>query len=659
MKRIYFACLFLCLTTTFFFAQLQLPLSDPQAAQGGPRPRVELQRGLPLPNPGPLGLGDRLHRAPFSPWNERNGAFPRNIQRAGMWAANSASNPIFFEAPTYGSGGEYAESVAVADLNGDGKLDLVVANGNSVDVLLGNGDGTFQPAVSYGSSGGTDVAVADVNGDGKLDLVVANYCTSSNCTTSSVGVLLGNGDGTFQPAVTYSSGGYSNFSVAVADVNGDGKPDLVVVNYCANSNCSTDGTVGVLLGNGDGTFQPVVTHDAGGYFTVAVAVADVNGDGKPDLLVANNCASSTNCANGSVSVLLGNGDGTFKPAASYGSGGYEAESVAVADVNGDGKPDLLVANAICLPLGVCGTGSVGVLLGNGDGTFQPVVTYDSGGFSAESVAVADVNRDGKPDLVVANTCVNYGAFNCMTGTVSVLLGNGDGTFQAAASYDSGGTGASSVAVADVNGDGKPDLLVANDCGNYGNYGCTAGSVAVLLNTGDGSFYAAPNYSTGGYEPNSVAGGDLNGDGNPDLVVANQSVNRDSSDGIVGVLLGNGNGTFQPAVTYNSGGYIVASVAVADVNRDGNLDLLVANQCTESSCESGSGDVGVLLGNGDGTFQPAVNYGLEGSPNSVVVADVNGDGKPDLVVASYGTVEVLLGNGDGTFQPPLENTTGLE
>ena len=158
-------------------------------------------------------------------------------------------------------------------------------------MLLGNGDGTFQPAVTYVCGGScTSVALADVNGDGNLDLLVA---ISSPRT---VGVLLGKGDGTFQPVVNYASGGGS-YSVAVADVNGDGKPDLVVANDVPTS-------VGVLLGNGDGTFQPVINFASGGTNTLSVAVADVNGDGKLDLVTANWCPSSGNCTNGTVGVLI-------------------------------------------------------------------------------------------------------------------------------------------------------------------------------------------------------------------------------------------------------------------------------------------------------------------------------------------------------------------
>jgi hypothetical protein len=197
-------------------------------------------------------------------------------------------------------------------------------------------------ALDYGS-GGTDplsVAVADVNGDGKPDLIVANYCASSSCgnTSGIVGVLLGNGDGTFQTVVTYASGGVYARSVAVADVNGDGKPDLILANQCGDTKCATSGAVGMLLGNGDGTFQAAATYDSGGVFTTSVAAADVKQDGKPDLLVGNNCASSHCDTDSSVGVLAGNGDGTFQAAVSFDSGGQQTESITVVDVNGTASP---------------------------------------------------------------------------------------------------------------------------------------------------------------------------------------------------------------------------------------------------------------------------------------------------------------------------------
>ena len=654
------AASFLVLLPVLVIAQSHLPPSNPHASL----PQIESQGALPLANPGRFGPGGRLRRPSFSPWDKMRTRQEFGHPRIG-W--RNRSDRIFLTAPTYGSGGYYAESVAVADVNGDGKPDLVVTdqcsdsgcmNHGFVGVLLGKGDGTFQPVGTYDSGGfnAFSVAVEDVNGDGKLDLVVANVCATSNCSTGgAVSVLLGNGDGTFQAALSYASGGQDAYSVAVEDVNGDHKPDLLVTNYCADSNCSTEGSVGVLLGNGDGTFRAAVTYGSGGFHTVSVTVGDVNGDGKPDLLVTNNCVDQ-NCATGNVGVLLGHGNGTFQAAVTYATGGEEPESAALADVNGDGKLDLLVANAICAP--GCATGGVGVLLGNGDGSFQSAVTYDSGGFGAESVAVRDVNGDGKPDLLVANTCVIDGAFNCVNGSVGVLLGNGDGTFQAAVSYGSDGTGAASLAVRDVNGDGNQDVLVANACGNNGNYGCMIGSVGVLLGHGNGTFRAAVNYTSGGYEPDSVAVRDLNGDSNPDLVVASQCDNSGNCNGVVGVLLGDGNGAFQPVVTYDSGGYQAQSVAVADVNGDGKSDLVVANACANSNCTNG-GVVGVLLGNGDGTFQAAMSYGSGGQEaESVAVADVNGDGKFDLVVANGdGSVGVLLGNGDGTFQSAMSYGSG--
>jgi uncharacterized repeat protein (TIGR03803 family) len=447
----------------------------------------------------------------------------------------------------------------------------------------------------------------------------------------------------FAPVVDYGSGGNYAYSVAVSDVNGDGKPDLVVTNFCADiPNCH--GTVGVLLGNGDGTFQAAVTYGSGGFWAYSVTVADVNGDRKPDLLVGNLCPSNGNCNNGVVGVLLGNGDGTFQAAVSYGSGGYTSEccgsySLAVADVNGDGKPDLLFAND-CVSSSNCSNGTVGILLGNGDGTFQPVVAYGSGGYDARSVAVSDLNADGKLDLLVANVCASSN--NCNGGMVSVLLGNGDGTFQTAVTYASGGGQANSVAVADVNGDGKPDLLVANACGNTGPCeGQDGGSLGVLLGNGNGTFQSATSYGSGGYDATSVAIADLNADGKPDLVVANDCAsNVGSCNGLVGVLLGNGDGSFQPAVTYSSGGSGSGWVAVADVNGRGRPDLLVANQCAISNC-TGDASVGVFINIGSqSAFRTLLDFmGPDGGfPLGSVIQGLDGN--------LYGTTSFSDGSQQG-------------
>jgi hypothetical protein len=393
-----------------------------------------LTAGAPAKDyPGPSGGGDI--RRVSQRQNERLG---------------TPSTSLFLPAVTYRSGGQFAGSVVVADVNGDGKPDAVVSNNNSstVGVLLGKGDGTFQAPVTHGSggSGVRSVVVADVNGDGKPDAV------APNANSNTVGVLLGNGLGTFQPAVSYSSGGSSPTSVAVADLNGDGRLDIVVAN-------ESDNTLGVLLGRGDGTFQPAVAYGSGSHsFTYDLVIADVNGDGKPDLIVADECTDHPTCNSGAVGVLLGNGDGTFQAAAIYPSGGVGsisgARSVAVADVNGDGRPDVLVANYF--------SGTVGVLLGNGDGTFRAPVDYNVGFTVVRSVAVADVDGDGLPDLLVSG---DIDSGTVQQGEVGYLLGNGDGTFQPVVSYGSGGNAAPSVTAADVNGDGQPDLLVANAEGN--------------------------------------------------------------------------------------------------------------------------------------------------------------------------------------------------
>lgn len=620
-------------------------------------------------------LTGALRAHPPLPYSGRQGGAGTHTKFA---LPNANASATFLEAPSYPSGGENAYSVAVADVNGvghpDGHPDLLVANycadsnclTGSVSVLLGNGDGTFQTAVSYSSGGyhAVSVAVADVNGDGHPDLLVANECvTSSNCSNGGVGVLLGNGDGTFQTAVSYSSGGQYATSVAVADVNGDGYLDLLVANECSLITCS-NGEVGVLLGNGDGTFQSPVSYNSGGQYAYSIAVGKV--DGNSSLVVANYCVSSSNCSNGSVGVLLGNGTGTFQAAVSYNSGDQNAYSIAVADVNDDGLPDVLVAN-VCASGSSCSNGSVGVLLGIAGGTFQGAITYNSGDQTAYSTAVADLNGDGKPDLIVANECAI--STSCANGSLSVLLGNGDGTFQTATSYSSGGYHATSVAVANVAGASNPPaLLVANQCASSSN--CSNGTISVLLGNGNGTFQAPVSYNSGGEYAYSIAVEDVNGDGNPDLLVANQCQTYGScgNGGGVSVLLGNGDGTFQTAVSYNSGGYEAYSIAVGNLNGNpsGPLDLVVANSCASfSDCENGGG-VSVLMGNGDGTFQPAVSYSSGGyQAVAVAVADVNGDGTPDLLVANQcvsssdcnnGGIGVLLGIGDGTFQPAVFTST---
>ena len=370
-------------------------------------------------------------------------------------AAGAAS--LFGSQSTYAVGSA-PQALAVGDFDGDGHPDLAVANYNSntVSVLLGNGDGTFQPQTTYAVGGEPNgVAVGDFNGDGHPDLAVANY------NSNTVSVLLGNGDGTFQPQTTYAVGPGPN-DVKVGDFSGDGHLDLAVTD--ANSN-----QVSVLLGNGDGTFQPQATYPVG-TLPNALVVGDFNGDGHLDLAVINSFGSGNlNATLDSMSVLFGKGDGTFQPQVIYpGTPDFLPYGIAAGDFNGDGHPDLAVTN-----FDEVNFGELWVLLNKGDGTFQPsrfaspCFTPTTGcyrvGTQPAGVAVGDFNGDGHQDLVDADSG---------DAAISVLLGRGDGTFGQRSTYPVG-TAPDAVAVGDFNGDGQPDVAVANH---------TANTVSVLLNT---------------------------------------------------------------------------------------------------------------------------------------------------------------------------------
>jgi len=413
-------------------------------------------------------------------------------------------------------------------------------------------------------------ALAQMPSAGRLGLEIAHPVAKANQPVGTDSMVPA--APLFLPAVAYDSEGFLTRWVAVGDINGDGKPDLLVASLSISPavfNSTGIGTTLVLLNNGDGTFRAVGSYGSDASFTNSVAIADVNGDGKPDMVVSNDCgfADCQHRTSGTVTVRTGNGDGTFAGGDFvYDSGGANPGSVRVADVNGDGKPDLVVANCGNGCQGVMGT--VGILLGNGDATFQSSVTYSSGGVGAASVVVADVNVDGKLDLVVANK----------SGSVGVLLGAGNGTFQPAVTYSSGGD-SSFVADADVNGDGKIDLVIVNS---------SAGTVGVLLGNGNGTFQSAITLPVG--FTSSVAIADINGDGKPDLILPIINAN------LVGVLLGNGDGTFQPAVTFSSGGVSDLFVAAADVNDDGRPDVMVVNKCFNNNPNCSHGSVGVLLNN---------------------------------------------------------------
>jgi hypothetical protein len=553
--------------------------------------------------------------------------------------------------------GPFPRFVAVGDLNLDGKPDLVVTNftSNNVTILLGNGSGGFmQPAGSPVDVGTAPlgVAVGDFDLDGKPDLAVANF-NSNNLT-----ILLGDGSGGFNLPGLLVGTGDNPFAVSVGDFNLDGKPDVAVANENSDD-------VTILLGNGSGGFMEAVGSPiAVGSDPRTVVVGDFNLDGKPDLAVANG-------GNGIVTILLGNGSGGFsQPGGPLAVAGAHPFSAAIADFNQDGKPDL----AVIIDQGVA------ILLGNGSGGFtQPDGSPVGAGGAPLSVAVGDFNLDGKPDLAAANEVSNdvtiqlntcdafpcsgvdfiqpagspvgagtnpasvavgdfnldgkpdFAAVNANSDNVTIQLGNGIGGFsKSAGSPVSTGHFPTFVAAGDFNLDGKPDLAVTNNSSN---------SVTILLGDGSGGFTQPAGSPVGaGTFPNSLAVGDFNLDGKPDLAVTNQANN-------VTILLGNGGGGFSQAAGSPIGaGTFPDSVAVGDFNLDGKPDLAVANLT--------SNNVTILLGNGSGGFTQAAGspVGAGTFPVSVVVGDFNQDGKPDLAVAnpSSNNVTILLGNGSGGF-----------
>ena len=444
-------------------------------------------------------------------------------------------------------------------------------------------------------------------------------------------------------------------AIAVSDLDGDGRPDLAVAN-------SESDDISILLADGPGHFAPPVNY-AAGVAPWSVVTGDINGDGKQDLAVANRP--------GSVSIYLGNGHGGLDPRPQIGMG-ESCRSIAIADLNGDGNADLVVAEDV----------TIAVLLGDGTGAFGPPVEHAVGS-NAVSVAVGDFNSDSKPDLAVANQSSN---------NVSILLGDGSGGFGPAVSV-SAGVSPSQVVIGDFNRDGRADLAVANagsnsvsvflgdgvggfaSPSNYvvgeGPWGLVAAQlnndsnldlavanrngngVSLLFGDGTGNFLVGPASYGAGRSPVSIVAADLNGDGNLDLAVANNHfTSLEQSPADVSILLGDGSGGFPTAaVSYRVGSHALALVT-DDLNGDGRPDLAAANQ--------DSFDISVLLATGTGTFGPAAYFSVSDDIRDLTVGDFNGDGKADLATPKYstGTVAVLLNNGAGSFGPPVEFNTGL-
>ncbi len=505
-----------------------------------------------------LGTGDgnfRLGRSldvGTNPSSVAVGDFNRDGMQ-DLAVANNWSNDVWillgrgdgsFQLPLTFAVGTQPVFVAVGDFNADGVQDLAVANdgSNSVSILLGDGEGSFQagPRLVTGAHP-SSIAVGDFNRDGAQDIAVTNMGVFPG-NIGSIDVFIANGDGSFQTRSNYPVGRGPR-AVAVLDSNGDGVQDLVVANYGYYRFMGEgyvhipDQTLSLLVGRGDGTFElaePIQVEPG----PFSLVIGDFNGDGLQDLAMTH---STWN-----VSVLLSNGDRTFQTTPSF-FGVRDPTCAALGDFNGDGVLDLAVTSGF---FDSWSSSKVSVFLGKGDGSFLAAPRYHVQDYSS-SVAVADFNGDGALDLAV-------GTFDISEYTVSLILGNGDGTFQTPRLVRAGPNIALFIAAADFNGDGVPDLAVLNQ-GRI--------DVAVVLGNGDGSFQVPRTFPIG-YEPRSIRVADLNGDGALDLVVGRASTN------FVSVLLGNGDGTFQTAREVFAGA-APASVAIGDLNGDGVLDLVAA------------------------------------------------------------------------------------
>jgi hypothetical protein len=544
--------------------------------------------------------------------------------------------------------GPNPHSLVSADFNGDGKIDLAIANfgDSTVSMLFGNGDGTFASSRSFKvGSGLSFLASADVNGDGWPDLI------ATDTGSGSVDVLLNNCDGTFESPDVYPTGPNPSF-ITIGDFNRDGHPDIAVAGN------SIAGKISVLLSNGDSSFSNAINYPVS--LGKSVAVGDFNGDGLDDLAVARGGSA--------ISLLFGNGDGTFKisslPIITTGS---SLSSVVAADFNDDGIIDLAVTDST--------KNNLLTLLGTGNATFEADSTIDVG-VNPMSLIASDIDDDGKIDLVTVN--------NAEIGTVSVVVNNGSGNFAAAANLNIG-QNPIAIAAADFNSDDVKDLAVAN----YSN----PGSVSICFGRGDGTFPSSQSVPVG-VHPHDVVAADFNGDGHMDLAIADFGSNdisislndgdgtfksvesvpvgwtsaivagdfngdghldiasaNSNGDNSVSILLGNGDGTFIPVESALRTGQSPMSIVTGDFNDDGKLDL--------ATVDADSNDVSIFLGRGDGMFNSVSTIPVGSSSNSVVASDLNQDGHLDLIIANSAsdTVSVLLGVGDGTFAGPMDVPVG--
>jgi hypothetical protein len=501
-----------------------------------------------------------------------------------------------------------ATFLATQDLNGDDKGDLAVvsASDNSVRVLLNRGDGTFVATADYllgDGFGPRGMATADFDGNGRTDLAIAR--------DGLVQILLNEGNGTFAPAVSYRINKYLSAlytTIAAADFSGDGRPDIATQSLTSSYNNSFT----LVLNKGDGTFAAPIDYPFGST-GAQMTTGDFNSDGRADLAWVN---SSFWGAADRLVVRMNAGASIFAPRTDY-PGGTRPQYVVAGDFFSDGKTDLITFDYFLnngngqftptyltagrpqgIPVGaadfdrdgrsdivVATTGILGVQLGKGDGTFGPVVNYltSSGNYyPGFQQTIGDFNGDGAPDIA---------ATVYQSTSLTVLLNDGHGAFVPAGNYPFSGQ----MTASDLNGDGSVDLAVS-----------VGAQVQLLLNNGNGTFTPGGSYTAG---PGAFATADFDGNGRRDIAV--------SGFGGLWVLLNLGHGTFATTSHAYAGG----SIDAADFNEDGRADLAVTDLPGQN--------LKLLLNNGRGEFNMAVSYATGGYPTSIIAAELNGDGKPDL------------------------------